>query len=245
MLAGSAGAHDGPYRPAPKGWELVQRSVRSHGWLTRWNPIRDLEFHVTRVHRDGAGRETARQEEVQWVLKGARPKVRIERAVPGGDLVLALDGRRAWLTLNGTRLQSERGIAEAEEATRWAAFAARLPFVLGERDARSLYAGTDRFMDRPSLKVDVRYTGMSRPSEEDVVAHLDATTYRLLGLVRRSHRTPGARYVVELDRYSTFRGVFVPMRRTYRRLDAEETITEEITGLRLNQAPPGYLFSPP
>ncbi len=231
--------------PDPRGRDLVQRSTRTHGGVRLWDSIRDLYLEVERSIFDERGRVARVEREGQWIIKGRRPSVRLERPGPEGLLVLGLDGHRAWATRDGVRLRTERVMAEAEEDTRWAAFVARLPFILGEDDSRSIYRGTGRVQRSPTVVVDVAWLGGTRPSEERVFAHLDAHHYRLRAIDFDHAREPGSRYRMEMEKYSTHRGVMFPMRRTTRRSDGRLVHREEVLGIRLDQAPPLHLFAPP
>lgn len=244
-------AHEGPsVIPAwdakpPPGWQLLERAERTHGGKSRWKRIRDLRLVVERTWRDAAGRPVRTERETQRILKGRRPRVRIERPGPDGLLVMGLDGHRAWVTLDGRRLGGERALAEAEEATRWAGFLARLPFVLLEKDSRALYRGTGSLGRRPTLVVDVGFVGGTRPSEARYEAHLDATQYRLVRLDHDSRRFPGARHRLEFREHSTFAGVLIPRLRIDRREDDLGWMEEKLEGIALNECPLEELFEPP
>lgn len=244
---GTHGPDDNGFWPHPArhARDFVQRSVRAHGGVPRWDRIRDLYLVLTRRHLSETGAVLEEQRERHWILKGRRPRVRIERPRPGELIVLGLDGRRAWVTRNGARIRSERAYVEAEEHTRRAAFMARLPFVLGEKDARSRVMGSGRSGGRDTVVVAVDFVGGTRPILERVHAHLDASSWRLRELHFLTEREPGARWIVELSRGSMFRGVWIPLRRVWRRQGEATSIEEQVHGIRLDTRPPPYLFKNP
>lgn len=245
-LAASWAGASGLPASAPRGWELLQRAARTHGHDTRWNRIRDWKLQLTRTWFDEHGRPDRSEDEVQWLLKGRRTRLRLETPTDAGWRVFGLDGRRSWVTVNGYRVRGEVEWSEAAYRTRWQAFLARLPFVLREKDARSTLVGHGVFQGRPTLVVEVRFVGGTRPVEETLRVHLDASTYRLVRLdFDHPTRTPGSHYRLEFEDFSSVEGVLVPFTRRTFRSDGALFQEERVKGIRVNQDPPEYWFANP
>lgn len=235
----------GPTR-GRRGWDLLGNSAKAHGTLACWNKLRDFRLRMKRQTLREDGSLLVETEEEQLHIKGDRPRVRLERGTEKGRLIYGFDGRRSWVTLNGYRYRSEESWVRAERRTRWQSFLLHQPFLLRDGDARSEYLGPTYRRGKSVLRIDVRYRGQTRPSEETYRAHLDAQNFRLLSLeADRPEWTPGTHMRVDFSDFQWVHGVLIPFRREIRRSDRLETYVETILGIEVNTDPSPQLFRNP